>query len=177
MASHASGLSLGGIHANHEGRCGTWTDGVPVSDNKYLILDDNKTICSLTHSSLTSKTPEGHGAHGGVTPEEVLVPIIIVSGHENAATYSAELVENEISANNPVVSYIIKGLSTIDVPYILYNGVNYGLVRKDGNIYESEHLNLEETSRTVTLVIGDFRKNDTIVIKTGVEEDDLFGGL
>jgi len=177
MASHAPGLNLSGIKANHDGRCGTWENGVPVSDNKYLILDDNKTICSLTHSSLTTKTPDGHGAHGGITPEEVLVPIIIVSGQKKASNYSAKLIENVISATNPVVRYMIKGMSNIDVPYIIYNSVNYSLVRKDDNIYESEHLNLEETSRTVTLVIGDFKKNDTLVIKTGVEEDDLFGGF
>ena len=174
LANLSSGLNLGGIKTNHEGRCGRWENSTPHSDNKYIILDDGKTICSLTHASLTSKTLDGHGAHGGATPEEVLVPIIIVSNQKNATSYSAKLIDNEISASNPVIKYVIKGLSNIDTPKLIYNGVEYKLNYKDENIYESESLSLEETSKNMKLIIGDFVQTDSIIINTGVEEDDLF---
>ena len=48
-------------------------------DNNYIILEDQKTYCSLSHKSLSKKTPEGVGTHGGCTPEEVLVPIFFIS--------------------------------------------------------------------------------------------------
>ena len=70
---------MAGLNPNHEGRLADIVGGNYVSDNKYIILDDKRTICSLTHQSLTDKVNMGHGAHGGCSPEEVLVPIIIVS--------------------------------------------------------------------------------------------------
>ena len=47
----------------------------------------------------------------------------------------------------------------------------------NGDVYESEKLNLVATSKKITLVVNDFNKTDMLVIKTGVEEDDLFGGI
>lgn len=177
LAQFGKGLNIAGINANHSGRCAVWQNGNIVKDSSYLLLEDNKTICSLTYDSLTTKTPNGIGAHGGCTPEEVLVPIIIVSNKKNASTYSAALVDNEISASLPKIKYKIKGLSTVDIPYIVYNGVNYSLFKIDNNIYESERLNLVETSTKVELKINDYSQSDSLIIKTGVDEDDLFGGF
>jgi len=41
--------------------------------------------------------------------------------------------------------------------------------------YESERLNLVATTKQVTLIINNFKQTDTLIIKTGVEEEDLFG--
>ena len=142
-----------------------------------MEAEDGNTICSLSYNSLTEKTPIGQGAHGGVTPEEVLVPIIIVSPQKNASTYSAELLENEIQFTNPIVRYKIKGLLSIDQPLLRYNGADYDMHKVNGDVYESEKLNLVATSKKITLVVNDFNKTDMLVIKTGVEEDDLFGGI
>lgn len=38
-------------------------------------------------------------------------------------------------------------------------------------------LNLVATTSRVTLVINEFEQTDIISVKTGVEEEDLFGGL
>jgi hypothetical protein len=141
------------------------------------VLDDGKTICSLSHHSLATKTLEGQGAHGGATPEEVLVPIIIVSNQKNANNYSAELTDNEISATSPTVRYHIKGLSSVDIPIARYNGVDYALHKVNDNTYESERLNLVETSTKIDLIIGSFKQVDSLIIKTGVKEDDLLGEI
>ena len=175
MAQFGAGLNLAGVETNHAGRCGTWLKGSAPSDNNYLILDDGKTLCSLNNNSLSAKTPMGQGAHGGATPEEILVPIIIVSNQKNANVYSVKLQSNEIIANSPIVRYTIKGLSSIDTPYVTYNGVDYALHNMDGDVYESERLNLVNTSTRLTLRIGDFKQTDNLSINTGVQEDDLFG--
>ena len=141
----------------------------------YIILEDGKTLCSLTHNSLTSKTPNGQGAHGGATPEEVLVPIIIVSSQKNASNISAKLLDNDISANSPIVKYIIKGVSSIDTPTVGYNGVTYSLRRTKGDTFESERLNLVATASKIVLKIGDYKQTDSLNINIGVQEDDLFG--
>lgn len=174
MTQFGKGHNLVGITPNHGGRCGIWNEGNAPRDNNYIVLGDNKTICSLSHNSLSAKTPTGQGAHGGATPEEVLVPIIIVSGQKNQSNYAATILRDVITASNPVVRYAIKGLNSIDTPIVVYNGVDYSLHRISGGIYESEHLHIVETAKTITLIIGDFRQQDTVVIKTGAQEEDLF---
>lgn len=175
MAQFGAGLNLAGVETDHAGRCGHWLKGAAPADNNYVILDDGQTVCSLNNNSLSGKTPKGQGAHGGATPEEVLVPIIIVSSQKNANVYSAKLQSTEIVASSPVVRYTIKGLSSIDTPYVTYNGVDYVLHNMGGDVYESERLNLVSTSTRITLRIGDFKQTANLSINTGVQEDDLFG--
>lgn len=175
MAQFGAGLNLAGMETNHAGRCGYWIKGSAPTDNNYIILDDGKTLCSLNNNSLSAKTPKGQGAHGGATPEEILVPIIIVSNQKNANVYSVKIQSHEIMANSPIVRYTIKGLSSIDTPFVTYNGVDYALHNMGGDVYESERLNLVNTSTRMTLRIGDFKQTDNLSINTGVQEDDLFG--
>lgn len=174
LACLGKGLNIAGIEANHSGRCAQKIEGKAIKDDKYIILEDEKTICSLTHNSLTSKTPNGQGAHGGVTPEEILVPVIIVSNQKNASNISAKILENDISATSPFVNYIIKGISSIDVPTVVYNDVTYSLHCTKGDVFESERLNLVATASKIVLVIGDYKQTDSLNINIGVQEDDLF---
>ena len=177
LSQFANGINLANINSDHFGRCGDWMQGNAPKDNKYLVLENGRTICALTHNSLISKTPTGLGAHGGATPEEVLVPIIIISGKKNASNISAELMTTEVIATSPVLRYRIKGISNIDVPVIKYNDTEYRLHHIGSGIYESERLNLVDTARKVTIIIGDFEQVNTLSVNTGVNEDDLFGDL
>ena len=175
MAQFGTGLNLAGVETDHAGRCGHWLKGSAQTNNNYIVLDDGQTLCSLNNNSLSAKTPMGQGAHGGATPEEVLVPIIIVSNQKNANAYSAKLQSSEIVASSPVVRYTIKGLSSIDTPFVTYNDVDYALHNIGGDVYESERLNLVNTSTRIILHIGDFKQTDNLSINTGAQEDDLFG--
>ncbi len=175
MAQFGNGLNLAGIDSDHSGRCAVCTKGTPSADSNYMVLPDGKTICALSHNSLASKTPLGQGAHGGATPEEVLVPVIIVSSQKNANVYSAKLLTTELMASSPKARYNIKGVSSIDTPRVNYNGVDYLLHKMQGDVYESERLNLVGTATRITLVIGDFKQTDSIGINLGAQEDDLFG--
>lgn len=174
MTQFGSSLNIAGISPDHCGRCAKFEKEKAIHDSRYVILEDNKTICSLTDNSLSSKTPYGQGTHGGAIPEEVLVPVIIVSGHKNANKYSAKLIDYEISATNPVVRYIIKGLSSVDSPILIYNGVEYTMHKDSGEVFESERVNLVDTSTKIILKIGRFEQADTLVIHTGAQEDDPF---
>ena len=175
MAQFGAGLNLAGVETDHAGRCGHWLKGSAQTDNNYIVLDDGQTLCSLNNNSLSAKTPMGQGAHGGATPEEVLVPIIIISNQKNANAYSAKLQSSEIVASSPVLRYTIKGLSSIDTPFVTYNDVDYALHNIGGDVYESERLNLVNTSTRIILHIGDFKQTDNLSINTGAQEDDLFG--
>lgn len=177
LSQHGIGLNMAGIDSNHSGRCAVIQRGDAIADASYIVLDDGKTVCSLKYDSLASKTPNGHGAHGGATPEEVLVPIVIVSNKKNASNYSVSLIDSQVSAANPVVKYHIKGLSTVDIPYVEYNGVEYVLHKIGDCLYESERINIVATSTKIALRVNNYIQYDALVINTGVEEEDLFGGF
>lgn len=175
MAQYGVGLNLAGIESNHEGRVAKRIGAPTVGDNKFILLDDGNTLCPLTDDSLSAKTHKGHGAHGGATPEEVLVPILIVSSQPNASVYSADLIENEIDGTNPVVKLSIRGLNSVDVPVVEYNNSTYCLIKESGDIFSSEKLNLVDTATKFTLNIGHYAKTFSIKISTGASEaDDLF---
>lgn len=177
MAQYGRGLSLAGAIGEHAGRCAEWNQPPAVQDNKYVVLSDMKMICSLTHDSLTDKTPKGQGAHGGATPEEVLVPILVVSGQNNASPYSPRLLKCKVTAGEPVVRYEILGIraNAVDIPKVYYNNEYYMLHKIDGNCFESEKLRLVTSVNDITLEIGSFSWKDTIEVNTGVSEDDIFG--
>lgn len=175
LSQHEAGMKLAGVKSDHEGRLATATSQVNT-DKNYIILDDGKTLVSLSHRSLTDKVNKGHGAHGGATPEEVLVPILILSSQKTPSNYSISLVSDELEGTNPVVKLIIRGLSSIDVPSIDYNGMAYKLNMIGENKYESEKLCLVDTATKVKVRINDKPINTyNIKVSTGAsEEDDLF---
>ena len=69
--------------------------------------DGQKYKVALTHSSL-SKVPT-HQVHGGCTPEEVLVPFILLSNKDlaNNVKYQIKYVGDDIMLSNPVVNVTI----------------------------------------------------------------------
>ena len=174
------GYNLKGYKSDHYGRIAETTVQSKASiviDDKYDIINmpDNKTIClcALRHESLMAKIPEGMGCHGGCTPEEQLVPVMIVSPEKNVATWRASLKSFEIEEANPIVMYEIVGLDSTQTPFIEYNNKNYALNAK-GCVFTSERLPLVKDVTMVKLRIGTWEREDTFTIKMAVEEDDLF---
>lgn len=94
----------------HEGRYIKTTDEA-LADSDYLVYDNKdenqKYKVALTHSSL-SKVPT-HQVHGGCTPEEVLVPFIILSNKDivNKVKYQIKLSNADIMLSNPIVNVTV----------------------------------------------------------------------
>ena len=173
LSQHRKGLNLAGVQSDHSGRVAIRTSGKGVSDNSYIVLEDNVTMCALRHESLCGKVPTGQSAHGGCTPEEVLVPLFIISSQPNATNYSATLMSREVSGAKPIVKYVIKGLYSTDTPYLMYNGTRYELNLHEGDSYYSEKLKLVANENTVYLHIGSYTSSTKININLGAEEDNL----
>lgn len=168
----AGGLNLAGAESDHHGRLARRTSNNNTLSNSYIILDDKETICALRHDSLCGKVPIGQSAHGGCTPEEVLVPLLIISSQPNATNHSVSLISKDVSGANPVVQYMIAGIPSCDTPYLLYNGRRYGL-NPQGDTYVSERLNLVANDNTLELHIGTIVHTSKLNINLGVEEEDL----
>lgn len=94
----------------HEGRYIKTTEDA-LSDPDYLVhkneSDEEYYKVALTHSSL-SKAPT-HQVHGGCTPEEVLVPFILLSNKNipGSIKYEIQLSPDDIMLSNPAVSLTV----------------------------------------------------------------------
>lgn len=174
MSQFYDGLNMAGVESDHGGRLAYKTNGAVTSDNKYIVCDDSKTLCALKHNSLCAKIPTGQSAHGGCSPEEILVPIFIISAKKEANMYSVKLITTEITGNNPHVEFEIKGVG-IATPYILYNGKHYNLTKTIGDKYQSDNIDIIAAVTSVSICIGDnYKQNFNLKINIGAEEDDLF---
>lgn len=169
-----NGKNMAGVDSDHHGRIALRKKASDITDDSYVVLEDKKTLCALKHESLCTKVPVHQGAHGGCTPEEVLVPIFIISSAPAACNWDANPITWSLSGTSPRYQIEIKNLPSTDKPYILYNGIKYPLHHVNGNIYESTELALDVTVNTVYLVVGSVEKIYKVTVSTGVEEDDLF---
>ncbi len=178
LSQLCNGLGLNGAVSDHHGRIAIKQNGVWTGDNNYWRIDDGKTVCALRHNSLCSKVPKGQGAHGGCTPEEVLVPIFIVSGHSKENEWSADLLTPELSGANPTIRFRIRNISSSEIPHIEYNAQRYTLHQiVNTETFESEAISVNCHCTDIKLIIGDVIRNFKVSVATGAEENDLFSGF
>lgn len=137
-------------------------------------MDDKVTLCALKHESLCAKLPSGQGGHGGCTPEEVLVPIFIISNSPAATNWSAQLLTPEVNGSLPRVRFEIKNLPSIDIPYAIYNGTTYSIHQVADEIFETADLVLDSQEQVITLRVGSVERIMKIKVSTGIQENDLF---
>ena len=169
------GLNLAGFESDHHGRLAVCKSGKATQDKNYIVLDDGKTVCALTHKSLCNKVPRDQGIHGGCTPEEVLVPIFVISSNPSNCHWNVVLLTPEVSATDPIVKLQLKGLSKTDTPYIIYNNKSYQLTKTDEDEFTSERLEVDENVSDIrVLVSGTEIGIHTISWKMGAQEEDLF---
>lgn len=94
----------------HEGRY-IKTNNEALSDSDYLVHENKEEgqyyKVAFTHSSL-SKVPT-HQVHGGCTPEEILVPFILISNKDIVKNikYKIILAEEDIMMSDPVVKITV----------------------------------------------------------------------
>lgn len=174
LSQYCDGLNMAGVESDHHGRVAVRKDGKCVSGDEYVICEDGKTMCALQHRSLCAKVPDGQSIHGGCTPEEILVPIIVISSQENAQNWTAILQSKTLTDSDPVVRYLFKGDITNIYPCIIYNGKKYVLKCVTGTLFESDRLPLNKDATTVTLLVNETEQTDTVIISLGATEEDLF---
>lgn len=173
LSQYCGGQNLKGFTSDHCGRLALYENEKATKDNHYIICENNKTVCALQHESLCFKVPIGQSAHGGCTPEEVLVPIFVLSSEKNATEYSVTLLTKEISAANAIVRFKIKGINDTDKPYLIYVNQRYEL-KHDLEEFVSEKLYINAEIDSITLCIGTFSQTFQLKINKGSVEEDLF---
>jgi len=174
LSQLVNGLNLSGVESDHHGRIAIRNKPGDSVDSSYLRLDDKVTLCALKHESLCAKLPSGQGGHGGCTPEEVLVPIFIISNSPAATNWSAQLLTPEVNGSLPRARFEIKNLPSIDIPCAIYNGTTYSIHQVTDEIFETEDLVLDAQEQEITLKVGSVERIMKIKVSTGIQENDLF---
>ena len=169
------GLNLAGFESDHHGRLAVCKTGKVTNDKNYIILDDNKTVCALNHKSLCNKVPRDQGIHGGCAPEEVLVPIFVISNSPSNSHWSVIILTPEISATDPKVRLKIKGLEVSDIPYIIYRDKSYTLNKVGEDEFVSVPLDADEKETELSVCVsGKEIGKCPVHWQMGATEEDLF---
>lgn len=179
LSQLCDGYNLKGFKSDHYGRCAFFTASQSlVKDEKYLIVptsdSKHRQIVALRHESLMAKIPTGMGSHGGATPEEELVPVIIISNQKEVAHWNAVQKTFELTEADPIFCVELSALDDSTTPVIEYAGKLYHL-KKEGLLYSSERISLNKEVTKVILRVGTQTKEFNVTIKLAVQEDDLFG--
>jgi len=166
-------------NSEHEGRY-TWVEGENYSDDTYYILwkvdeghcQGKTAIVALKHVSL-GDTPYRE-VHGGATPEEVLVPYILIETEKGDETeYSVEVINPEIWITNPILELKINPQPT-SIPETFLNKkplkVSYN---REGDIYSIDLRDLKVGKYRIQLKIGNKEYHIEVSIRGGFKERDL----
>lgn len=160
--------------ADHEGRYIKSENTSNFQSDENYIKKDNYIIASK-HISLSLKPTRE--VHGGCTPEEVLVPIIVFNSISNYTqqkeTYSIKLITDEIDIKNLEIVFEISPVPNKKV-FLLYG--NKRIELKKNKI--GQHTNKIDFKKAgqyeIKVKISDFQQKFNITIKSGFKEEDLF---
>lgn len=164
--------------SNHEGRC-MWTDETFSADEDFILHTPDecgkgkKRLVSLRYASLYH-LPRRE-VHGGATPEEVLVPVILVSKTKEEISYEIGPLHQEISIRSPNLYLAITPKPQI-APILIYEAKN--LVRElkydtKENKWWTQLRGFNAGSYIFHLKIGGSENKISVEIKGGLKEREL----
>lgn len=164
--------------AEHEGRC-MWIDKENYKDDEYFIVwnvdegncRNRKILIALKHVSLNNIPCRE--VHGGATPEEVLVPYIIIDTEKEEIEYKINILNSEVWINNPIIRFKIEP-HPLYIPEAFLNEQLLNIIYEEENdIYSLNLKNLKVGTYTITLKIGNKKHQINITIRGGFKEREL----
>ncbi|WP_456471815.1 BREX-4 system phosphatase PglZ [Methanocaldococcus sp.] len=177
MKKYGNALRYENFKAEHEGRyvnLETLDKNIKdnIKDNEDFIKDPNdRALVALRYTSLGS-IPKRE-VHGGATPEEVLVPIIVISRDINKISYEISY-EKTILLRNPIL-YLDIIPNPIHKPHIIFGNHKLELDYDDSNKKWYINLPIKKPGKyLLKIIIGNnFKKDIEIEIKSGLIERDI----
>lgn len=159
--------------SDHEGRYFSSEKANTFKEDENYIIKD-KYIIASKHVSLSTKPKRE--VHGGYTPEEILVPVIIFNSKLYFAkkeSYEIILISNEIDIKNPIVVFNISPIPSKKVSVFI--GRNRIELKKDNKDNYSCKIDIKKPGVLgLRITIGSFEKEFSTDIKSGFKEEDLF---
>ncbi|MFA5806170.1 MAG: BREX-4 system phosphatase PglZ [Melioribacteraceae bacterium] len=166
-----------GKNDSHEGRFIEVSSKEHTEDSDYLIhkseMDEKHYLIALKHSSLGKKPLRE--VHGGCTPEEVLVPLILISNKKKTyrGDYLISIHHTEIHKSDPFVLFEIS--PTPKFVKIIVAGKTQKLgFKEDNNVWVAEIDKSLSGKVELKVIVENTEKTFTINIISGLIQEDLF---
>jgi hypothetical protein len=166
--------------SKHEGRYMWIDESIKCSEDDYYIdwkvddwiCKDRNAIVASKHVSL-NRTP-AREVHGGATPEEILVPFIMLTTEEDKIEYSINPFKFvDIPSSDPKIKFKINPLpDTIPDAFVNKKPVKISFDQKN-NEYIIDLKGLKSKKHEIILKIGTKRFEIDVNIKSGFIEKDL----
>ena len=165
-------------NADHDGRCLT-TDAEFLDDVDFVVHaqengeQQKKTVIALRHVSLYN-VPKRE-AHGGATPEEVLVPVIVIAKHAADATetYTVTPLEQTVPLKEPVLKLTIQPTPNVRPKLRHANTMIELEYDASHNIWKANMTHVKAGKYEDALEIGTWRSRLTFIIKGGMQTKDF----
>lgn len=170
--------------SKHEGRYMLWEND-DVSNDDYmstksgsLVHENEKYIVPLKHISLFN-TPS-HEVHGGATPEEVLVPYIVLENNENAIVdYEIDSSSSEINVSMESRLPITISPEPTSLPLAICNNESLPVLKEENHFVIKFNSQMSKGTHKIIIKIDDEEVGELeiTVNKGGMAEenyDDLF---
>ena len=164
--------------SNHEGRC-MWTDETFSDDEDFILHSPDecgngkKSLIALKYASLYN-LPRRE-VHGGATPEEVLVPVIIVAKADEPDSYDVRPLRQEISIRSPTLYLFIAPKPQI-APTLMYKEKGREMELEydvEGNRWWVQLKGFRAGNYDFYLKMGNIGQEISVEIKGGLKERQL----
>lgn len=161
--------------SGHSGRY-LFDNNIKNDSEDYFIHDvkEKKCVITIKHTYLYKK-PKGE-VHGGVTPEEVFVPILLSSRFDNTIKeYSIEPKKSLLKRRQPILNLKITPQPDKE-PILIINEIEKVLLKYNSykNIWTANLNKLEQGKYRGEIIIDKFKKEILIDITSGLKENKDF---
>ena len=171
-------------NSEHEGRYFLLEDRTCNDNQDYLVTEtdspnfnNQKYVVSLNHVSLCNVP--SHEVHGGVTPEELLVPYIVFEEDSSNIIYEVSSTVSDINVSKddllPINIYPIPN----SLPLAIYNNKKLLVIENDNGFFIKLNSEIGKGKQKITIKIDDeeVEELEITINKGGMSEenyDDLF---
>lgn len=169
---------LGMSDTEHGGRYKWIEDGSDFASDQIKFLHviespymhNKRCLIALKHVSLGNRPP--FEAHGGATPEEILIPYIKLRRVEKQEFIVKPTSFLGIKANNPVIELIIQP-KPLGIPYIVVQENRFNMTYIQDH-WTCSFKGLNSGRHTATLFIDGLKYDIELLIKSGIIQEELF---
>lgn len=163
--------------AEHEGRCMRIEKGHYADDEYYIVWNvdggscrGKKYLLALKHISLND-TPRRE-VHGGATPEEVIVPFVLLGPERSQIEYSVDIFDSEVQVTNPIFRFKVSPPPKY-IPEAYLGSRSLKVLRDETGVYSINLKGLKPGTYTIVLKIGATKHQLDFVMRGGFRERDI----
>ena len=172
------------INSEHEGRYFLLGDNVCVDNEDYMVtetdspgFENQKYVVALNHVSLYNVP--SREVHGGVTPEELLVPYIVFEDLDSNIIYEVSSTVSDINVSKDKLLPISISPIPSSMPLAIYNNKQLQVVKEDNNFFIKLNSEINKGKQKFIIKIDDeeVEELEITINKGGISEesyDDFF---